>query len=74
MPYFVFTFGFQAAIGVASSHVYSGSFFYACMRVWVCGCAHQSLVQHFRVLARMTPALKEELATLLMEGGRTVLM
>lgn len=34
----------------------------------------RSAVQHFRVLARMTPALKEELATLLMEAGKTVLM
>ncbi|CAN0026364.1 unnamed protein product [Pylaiella littoralis] len=33
-----------------------------------------SAVQHFRVLARMTPSLKEELATSLMEAGRTVLM
>eukprot|EP00903_Cladosiphon_okamuranus_P019215 g17669.t1 len=33
-----------------------------------------SAVQHFRVLARMTPGLKEELATLLMDAGRTVLM
>lgn len=33
-----------------------------------------SAVQHFRVLARMTPGLKEELATLLMDAGKTVLM
>lgn len=34
----------------------------------------RSAVQHFRVLARMTPGLKEELATLLMDDGKTVLM
>ncbi|CAM9239935.1 unnamed protein product [Ectocarpus sp. 12 AP-2014] len=33
-----------------------------------------SAIHHFRVLARMTPGLKEELATLLMEAGKTVLM
>ncbi|CAM9605639.1 unnamed protein product, partial [Laminaria digitata] len=33
-----------------------------------------SAVRHFRVLARMTPGLKEELATLLIESGKTVLM
>lgn len=33
-----------------------------------------SALQHFRVLARMTPGLKEEVATLLMEAGKTVLM
>lgn len=39
------------------------------------GCSSVNrLVQHFRVLARMTPALKEELATLLMEAGKVVLM
>lgn len=34
----------------------------------------RSAVRHFRVLARMTPGLKEELATLLIESGKTVLM
>lgn len=34
----------------------------------------RSAVKHFRVLARMTPGLKEELATLLMDDGKTVLM
>ncbi|CAN0223807.1 unnamed protein product, partial [Ectocarpus sp. 8 AP-2014] len=33
-----------------------------------------SAIHYFRVLARMTPGLKEELATLLMEAGKTVLM
>ncbi|CAM9874653.1 unnamed protein product [Ectocarpus sp. 6 AP-2014] len=33
-----------------------------------------SALHHFRVLARMTPGLKEKLATLLMEAGKTVLM
>lgn len=36
--------------------------------------ALHSFMQHFRVLARMTPALKEQLATLLIEAGKTVLM
>ncbi|CAM9834772.1 unnamed protein product [Scytosiphon promiscuus] len=69
-------FGWDGVEGLAATHdlCATGAAFGLALALGAEDPAIGRAVQHFRVLARMTPGLKEELATLLMEAGKTVLM